>query len=96
MAPSDGNKGDGSASGTKNDRPALQGRSQSMVNELINGQLPASMVRGNLRSKSAHSYQNSKYVNTVQGQLMKPRSQPSSPTNQRKSFDKNLIGPSSG
>ena len=92
LAIPDSNKSNGNVSGTKNERPAIQGRSQSMANVLVSvsAQPPASMVRGNLRSKSARSYQTSKYGNGVQGQLIKPRSQPSSPTSQRKSYDKNL------
>ena len=89
LALPDSNKSDA----TKNDRPAIQYRSQSMNNVIVNNnaQLPVSMVRGNIRSKSARSFQNSKYGNNAQTQLIKPRSQPSSPTSQRKISDKNNI-----
>lgn len=47
--------------------------------------LPASLVRGNLRSKSARSFQNSKYGSTPA--MSQPRSQPASPTPSRKNSE---------
>jgi hypothetical protein len=50
--------------------------------------LPASLVRGNLRSKSARTYQSSKYGSS--GMIAQPKSQPSSPSLARKMIlDKN-------
>ncbi|XP_031568029.1 kinesin-like protein KIF21A [Actinia tenebrosa] len=50
--------------------------------------LPASLVRGNLRSKSARNYQSSKYGPSP-ATSQQPKSQPSSPTMSRKNFDRN-------
>lgn len=51
--------------------------------------LPASLVRGNLRSKSARTYQSSKY-GPSSAISQQPKSQPSSPTMSRKmNLDKN-------
>lgn len=51
--------------------------------------LPASLVRGNLRSKSARTYTSSKYGPSP-ANSHQPKSQPSSPTMTRKmNFDKN-------
>ena len=48
--------------------------------------VPASLVRGNIKSKSARSFPVSKFGNSGSAYAIQPRSQPSSPALQRKSL----------
>ena len=62
--------------------PVKSSRSNSLVDSSTVA-LPASLVRGNIKSKSARSFPGSKYGNSV---VNMPRSQPTSPALQRKSL----------
>lgn len=62
--------------------PVKSSRSNSLVDSSTMA-LPASLVRGNIKSKSARSFPGSKYGNSV---VNMPRSQPTSPALQRKSL----------
>ncbi|KAK3701847.1 hypothetical protein QZH41_007194 [Actinostola sp. cb2023] len=62
---------------------SLEGDGKALVSSYQS--LSASLVRGNLRSKSARSYQNTKYGSVPA--ISQPRSQPSSPTLPRKNQD---------
>ena len=48
--------------------------------------VPASLIRGNVKSKSARSFPVSKYGNSGAAVALQPRSQPSSPALQRRSL----------
>lgn len=76
--------------------PALQGgqsqgapvktsRSNSL-NGVTTAPVPASLVRGNVKSKSARSFPVSKYGSSGIGAVNQPRSQPTSPALQRRSL----------
>lgn len=76
--------------------PALQGsqsqgapvktsRSNSL-NGVTPAPVPASLVRGNVKSKSARSFPVSKYGSSGIGAVNQPRSQPTSPALQRRSL----------
>ena len=65
--------------------PVKTSRSNSL-NGNSTAPVPASLVRGNVKSKSARSFPISKYGNSGSANLMQPRSQPSSPALQRKSL----------
>lgn len=65
--------------------PVKTSRSNSL-NGNATAPVPASLVRGNIKSKSARSFPTSKYGSSGSGIANHPRSQPSSPALQRKSL----------
>lgn len=65
--------------------PVKTSRSNSL-NGNGTAQIPASLVRGNIKSKSARSFPVSKFASSGSGVPIQPRSQPSSPAMQRKSL----------
>lgn len=65
--------------------PVKTSRSNSL-NGNTTAPVPASLVRGNIKSKSARSFPTSKYGSSGSGIVNQPRSQPTSPALQRKSL----------